>query len=258
MNIFDASFLGVVEGLTEFLPISSTAHLILASKALSIDQSNFVKTFEIAIQFGAILSVVYFYWKDLFSKWMLYPKILSAFIPTSIIGFLLYKIIKDVFFESYALIIFSLILGGAALIMFELLHKDKPNETQEDITKLPYGKCMLIGLFQSISVIPGVSRSAATIIGGLAIGIKRKTIVEFSFLLAVPTMLSATVYDMAKSNLSFSQNELLPLSIGFVVSFFVALLSIKFLLNYIKKNNFVSFGIYRIIIGLIFMIIFLL
>ena len=256
MNILQSIILGIIEGLTEFLPVSSTAHLILTSKLIGLAQSNdFVKTFEIAIQLGAILSVVFFYWKDIISKKALYPRVFVAFVPTAVIGLAFYKIIKNVFFESNLLIVAALIIGGIAIIVFENYHKEKKDHDEsKGIEALSYRECFLVGLCQSIAIIPGVSRSAATIIGGLAIGIRRRTIVEFSFLLAVPTMLAATVLDLAKTSVNFTANEVVVLLIGFVVSFIVALLSIKFLLNYIRKNNFVGFGVYRIIIGLAFLI----
>lgn len=248
----------MVEGLTEFLPISSTAHLILTSKIIGLAQSDFVKTFEIAIQLGAILSVVYFYWKDLISKKSLYPRVIIAFLPTAIIGLVFYKIIKNIFFESNFLIISSLIIGGIALILFEKYHKEnKEDDKLAGIEALSYKNCFMIGICQSVAIVPGVSRSAATIVGGLAMGIKRKTIVEFSFLLAVPTMLAATILDVAKTSFSFTTSEIISLAIGFTVSFIVALFSIKFLLNYIRKNNFVRFGVYRIVAGLIFLYLFL-
>jgi len=256
MSILNAIILGIIEGVTEFLPISSTGHLILASGLLKIQQSNFVKSFEIIIQLGAILAVVVLYWRSLITNWEVMKKIAAAFIPTGIIGFILYKVVKHFLLGNTAVVVWSLIIGGAALIVFELIHKEK-SDALEDVAKISYPQAVAIGLFQSLGIIPGVSRAAATIAGGLILGLKRKTIVEFSFLLAVPTMLAATGYDLLKSGSSFTGADWLPLFIGFLVSFVVALVSIKWLLNFIKKYSFVGFGAYRIIAAIAFWLIIL-
>lgn len=251
MNILQSIILGVVEGATEFLPVSSTAHLILVSNLLKISQTDFVKTFEVVIQFGAILSVVVLYWRKFLLDIESIKRIIVAFIPTAIIGFLLYKVIKNLFFENNLIIILALFFGGILIILFELFHKEK-EDANLSIKDLSYTKCFAIGLFQSIAVIPGVSRSAATIIGGLLLNIRRNIIVEFSFLLAVPTMLAASVLDISKNIYYFSLNQIFVLSIGFIVSFIVALLSIKFLISFVKSHSFIGFGIYRIIIAVMF------
>jgi len=249
MNLLHAMILGLIEGITEFLPISSTAHLIMANSLLGIQQTAFTKSFDIAIQFGAILSVVVLYWKELFVNREVAKRVIVAFVPSAVIGLFLYRIIKSFLFESKPIIIGALILGGAGLIVFELLHKEKPSAL-DDLAVLPYSKCLVLGLWQSLAMIPGVSRSAATIIGGLLLGLRRKQIIEFSFLLAVPTMLAATALDLIKSGSSFTLDQFGLLVIGFVVSFIVALMSIKFLLSYIRRNNFIPFGIYRVVIGI--------
>jgi len=257
MDFLQSVIFGVVEGLTEFLPISSTAHLVLLAKILKLSQSEFVKSFEICIQLGAILAVVVLYYKKLFLSWQVIKRIIIAFLPTAFLGYLFYKLIKGYLLESYTIIIWSLLIGGFLLIIFELWHKEpafaKATAGEEDLSKISYFQSFLIGVFQSIAMIPGVSRAAATIIGGLFLGLKRKTIVEFSFLLAVPTMMAATCYDLIKSASVFSFDKFGLLAAGFIISFIVALLAIKFLLNYIKKHNFIWFGVYRIIIGLIFL-----
>jgi len=255
MTILQSLVLGIVEGVTEFLPISSTGHLILVSEFLKITQSNFVKSFEIIIQFGAILSVVVLYWKS-FLNINILKKIIAAFIPTGIVGFILYKTIKTYFIGNQNLVLWALFLGGIALIIFELWHKESEKDS-DDISQISYKQSFWIGLCQSIAIIPGISRSAATIVGGLLTGLKRKTIVEFSFLLAVPTMLGATGLDLVKNVNSFSKDQFWVLVIGFVISFFVAMASIKFLLGFIKKHDFIPFGIYRIILAIIFWIIIL-
>ncbi|MFH1386777.1 MAG: undecaprenyl-diphosphate phosphatase [bacterium] len=252
MDILHAIIMGIVEGITEFLPVSSTAHMILAAKVMHIPQTDFVKSFEIIIQLGAILSVFVFYWRRFLVDFESLKRIIAAFIPTAIIGFLLYKVIKTYLIGNGMIIVWSLLIGGLFLIFFELFHRDK-EAALEDISRIPYGKCVLIGLFQSLAMFPGVSRSAATIVGGLILGLKRTTIVEFSFLLAVPTMLAASVLDLLKSGSSFSRSDFGVLAIGFVVSFLVALLSIKFFLNFIKKHTFIPFGVYRVAAALVLM-----
>ncbi len=251
IHIFSSLILGIVEGFTEFLPISSTAHLILASRIMGIAQSNFAKTFEIAIQSGAILAVAILYFKD-FLKWGILKKIIVAFIPTGIIGLILYKFIKTYLIGNTAVVLFSLAIGGAILILFEHLFKSK--DAIDDVKNISYPKALVIGFFQSIAIIPGVSRAAATIVGGMFLGIKRETIVQFSFLLAVPTMLAATGLDLMKNFHAFSGAEFSELSIGFVSSFVMAIVGIRFLLNYIRKHSFTNFGIYRIVLVILFLI----
>lgn len=246
--------MGIVEGITEFLPISSTGHLIITANLLKIPQTDFVKSFEIAIQLGAILAVVVLYWKYLFEK-KIVLKILAAFLPTGAIGFLLYKLIKQFLIGNEHIVVYSLLIGGIALIGFELFFNKKIKT--EQIEKISYRDCILIGVFQAIAVIPGVSRSAATIVGGLALGVSRRAIVEFSFLLAVPTMLAATGLDIVQNASSWSANQISTMALGFAISFIFAIISIKFLLKFIKNNNFIPFGIYRIIIA-IFLLIFIL
>ena len=268
MDFVQSVILGAVEGFTEFLPISSTAHLILTAKVLVISQTEFTKTFEIAIQSGAILAVVWLYGKRFFLDGETVKKIIVAFLPTAVLGLLLYKILKGILLENIWITVLALFLGGIFLIMFELWHKvPTPEEARdpdqsvggkteagEDVSKIPYWQCLLIGTFQSVAIIPGVSRAGATIIGGLFLGLSRKTIVEFSFLLAVPTMLAATSYDLLKTGANFSSEQFAILAVGFVVSFLVAIAAIKFLLRYIQKNNFIWFGVYRIIISLLFLL----
>lgn len=251
MNLFDGIILGIIEGITEFLPISSTGHLILANHLLGLSQTEFLKSFEIAIQCGAILSVVALYWKKIAQNPEVIKKIAVAFIPTGILGYIFYKLIKIFLLGNGKVVIWALFVGGVLLILFEFWHKEK-EEAVEDLANISYKQSVLIGIFQSIAMVPGVSRSAATILGGLLIGLKRKTIVEFSFLLAVPTMFAATVFDLWKSAGEFSLDQFDVLVVGFIASFIVALLSIKFLLGFIKNHTFVPFGVYRIIAAIIF------
>ncbi len=251
MNIIEAIILGVIEGVTEFLPISSTGHLILAARCLGLVQTEFVKSFQIIIQLGAILSVIVLYWKTFLSGLGLYRKLFVAFIPTAIVGSIFYRFIKGYLFDNNKVIIWALFLGGVAIILFEHFYRER-GEAVKELPAVSYPQAFLIGLFQSLAVIPGVSRAAATIIGGLIVGLSRKIIVEFSFLLAVPTMAAAASLDLLKSANSFSKEQFAVLIMGFFVSFIVALLTIKFLLIFIKKHNFVLFGIYRILLALVF------
>lgn len=249
MKMLHAVILGIIEGITEFLPISSTGHLILASAVLKLQQSEFLKTFEISIQLGAILAVVVLYAKSLIKDRILIQKVLTAFIPTGILGLLLYHTVKYYLLGNQKVVVGALVAGGIFLILFERFHLHPQGEEAKNIS---YKQALAIGLFQSLSMIPGVSRSAATIIGGLSLGVERKTIVEFSFLLAIPTMAAATGLDLLKTAPHFTPAQFEILAVGFIVSFIIALLSIKFLLHFIQKHTFVSFGIYRIIVGFVF------
>lgn len=257
MNLFQTIILGIVEGFSEFLPISSTGHLILVSKLLKIETSEFLKSFEIIIQLGAILAVPALYWKKIINNKQVWLKLGVAFIPTAIIGFALYKIIKQVFLESESLVVYSLFIGGVTLVAFEIWHKQRNIKTAKNVEKISFKDSALIGTVQSLAMIPGVSRSAATIIGGILAGVSREAIVEFSFLLAIPTMMAATGYDLLKNANSFSLNQFNLLLVGFIVSFITALLSIKWLLNFVKKHSFIAFGIYRIIVALVFWVLIL-
>lgn len=254
LNLINTVILGIVEGFTEFLPISSTAHLTLASNLLHIIQTDYMKSFEIIIQAGAILAVLCLYWKKFFN-WEILKRIIVAFIPTGILGLIFYKTIKHYLLGNTNVILWALFLGGILIILFEKLRKGN-TVSDKEMTNISYKQCLGLGLFQSIAMIPGVSRSAATIIGGMLIGLKRGVIVEFSFLLAVPTMIAATGLDLVKNAGSFSLSQAHFLIIGFIVSFIMAVISIKFLLNYIRKHTFTVFGTYRIIIAMVFFIIF--
>lgn len=270
MHIWHSVVLGIIEGVSEFLPISSTGHLILAGDLLRLPADAFSKSFDIIIQLGAIASVVVLYWRKLWNMTTI-KKLIVGFIPTGIIGLLLYKIAKTYFLGNTSLVLWMLFLGGVALIVLELWQQKKgsggsgafgqrmqdgaqmdrdsgPNSTYG----ISYVQAAVIGLFQAVAIIPGVSRSAATIFGGLLLGLKRSTIVEFSFLLAVPTMLAASGLDLVKNYSSFSRDQFGVLAVGFVTSFLVALVSIKFLLRYIKRHNFIPFGVYRIFIAIVF------
>ncbi|MFA6550425.1 MAG: undecaprenyl-diphosphatase UppP [Candidatus Gracilibacteria bacterium] len=258
MQYIDAIIFGIIEGLTEFLPISSTGHLMLTAQVLG-GQTEFLKTFEIVIQLGAILSVVVLYWRSFLVDFAVLKRIIVAFIPTGILGLIFYKIVKTYLMSSITTVLWALAIGGIFIVIwgrfFDMSSKVGNGDTgakgTNEIAKISYKKAALIGVFQSIAMIPGVSRSAATIIGGLSLGLSRKAIVEFSFLLAVPTMLAASSMDLYKNATAFSTSQIGFLSLGFIVSFLVAILAIKFFLKFIQKHSFTWFGVYRIIIAII-------
>lgn len=252
MTFIDAIILGIIEGITEFLPISSTGHLILAGHLMGLDiNSDFVKSFQIVIQMGAICAVLVLYWRSFLSVPVLL-RLLCGFLPTAIIGFTLYPFLKEYLLGNPMIVVTSLAIGGLLLILFELFYPKANEDVEQKVTDVTYKQAFIIGLFQSVALIPGVSRSAATIVGGLILGLQRVTIVEFSFLLAVPTMTAATGYDILKNYEIFSADAALLLLVGFTTAFFVALLVITSLLKFIKKHTFIPFGIYRIILAAVF------
>lgn len=254
MDFTQALILSIVEGITEFLPVSSTGHLILVSNLLQISQSEFVKSFEIFIQLGAILAVVVVYWEGLFKSLKVWKNVIAAFIPTAIIGLLLYKLIKSYLLGNSLVTVLALLIGGILIIILEKLYQEKTNHTSS-IESLSLKQSVLIGVAQALSVIPGVSRSAASIFGAMFLGVNRETAVNFSFLLAIPTLLAATTLDLMRTNLSFDTNQISLFAIGFIGSFITALLVIKWFVKYVQTNNFIWFGVYRIIVALLFWLI---
>ncbi len=255
MNLLEALMLSVVEGFTEFLPISSTAHLLIAGKLLGIDADVVAKSFYISIQCAAIASVALLYFSQ-FLKWETISRLIVAFIPTAVVGVTLYSIIKSVFFEEIAIIAWALIIGGIIMIVFERQYGRRSFTIEQSPPQpITYAQAFGIGLMQSIAVIPGVSRAGATIIGGMAVGVPRKQIVEFSFLLAVPTMLAATILDGVETLASFTWSDLPVFAVGFTGAFLTALASITWLLKYIRSHTFALFGYYRIAIGIITLLI---
>jgi undecaprenyl-diphosphatase len=247
MSIFEAVVLAIVEGITEFLPVSSTGHMILASSVMGIEQSEYVKMFTVAIQFGAILSVVALYWKRFFQSINFYIKLFVAFIPAAIFG-LLFNDVIDALLENAIVVAVMLLLGGIVLLFVDKWFAKNETEGSEDIT---LKQSFFVGLFQVIAMIPGVSRSAATIIGGLTQKLTRKAAAEFSFFLAVPTMFAATGYKMLKyhKQVGFSADDAGILLIGNVVAFIVAIIAIKGFIGFVTKYGFKVFGWYRIIVG---------
>jgi undecaprenyl-diphosphatase len=244
--------LAIIEGLTEFLPVSSTGHMILAESLMDVEDKEFGKTYEIAIQLGAIMAVVIMYFKRFLVGVNIYVKLFVAFLPTGIIGFLAYKSIKLYLFNPYVVSV-SLIVGGIVLILLDKWSEEKETEYKEveDISLLG---ALKIGFIQCLSMIPGVSRSAATIFGGIFSGFNRKQAAEFSFLLAIPTMFAATGYDLLKNKESINSDNAFILLIGCVVAFIVAFIAIKGFITFLTKYGFKHFGYYRIVIGVLFLI----
>ena len=255
MDFIQAIILGIVEGISEFLPISSTGHLILTSHFLGINQTEFVKTFEIAIQSGAILSVIVLYGKKMLNNIELCKRVLVAFIPTAIVGFILYKFIKQFLLGNELVVLAAFLIGGIALILVEVLFKKRKMQSFPEEQQITYKNALIIGLFQSIAVIPGVSRSAASIVGAMLLGTSREAAVEFSFLLAVPTILAATALDLKETSFSFNSNEWMLLAVGFLVSFITALLAMKWFIKFVQTNTFVPFGIYRIVLAVLYFLL---
>ncbi len=254
MDIIQAIILAIVEGLTEFLPVSSTGHMIIASSLMGIGNDEFVKMFTVAIQFGAILSVIILYWRRFLQTKEFYFKLFIAFIPVAVLGKLLNDFI-DSLLESVPVVATTLLLGGILLLFVDKWFNDDTNQE----TEVSYMTAFKIGLFQCIAMIPGVSRSAATIIGGMTQKLSRKTAAEFSFFLAVPTMFAATAYKMykyVKTN-GFDTNHINLLVIGNLVAFIVAMIAIRFFINFLTKHGFKVFGYYRIALGLLLIVLLL-
>lgn len=250
-----AFILGIVEGLTEFLPVSSTGHMILATSILGVQLDDFWRSFLIIIQLGSILAVVFVFWQKLSQSFELWLKLALAFLPTGLIGFLLASY-TAYFFHPFV-VIFMLIFGGFVFIFIEKTHKNKVYKVNS-LEELNFKQAFCIGLIQSLAIIPGTSRSGASIIGGLVLGLNRKTAAEFSFLLAIPTMFIATVYSLFKNyEMLLTQNNFTALIIGFITAFIVAIFIIKLFLKFIARFNFIPFGYYRIILGLLFLGLFI-
>ncbi len=251
MNEIQALILAVIEGITEFLPVSSTGHMILASSFMGIAHDDFTKLFTIVIQLGAILSVVVLYWRRFLQSWDFYKKLFVAFLPAVVLGLLLNKVI-DRLLESPLTVAITLVLGGLVLIKIDEWYGHNTD------TDIDYKKALKIGVYQTIAMIPGVSRSGATIVGGMLQGLNRKTATEFSFFLAVPTMFGATakkLWDYYQDGLHLSSHQINLLLLGNVVAFIVAMIAIKSFINYVSQKGFKVFGYYRIIIGLVLLII---
>ena len=254
MNTLQAIILAIIEGITEFLPVSSTGHMIIASSFFGIAHDEFTKLFTIVIQLGAILSVIILYFKRFFQSLDFYFKLLVAFIPAVVLGLLLSDFI-DGLLENPVTVAVSLLLGGFILLKVDQWFNHTTTENEKEIT---YGQAFKIGLFQCLAMIPGVSRSGASIVGGMSQKLSRTSAAEFSFFLAVPTMLGATVkkcYDYYKDGFVLSDDQINYLIIGNIVAFVVALLAIKTFIGFLTKNGFKVFGYYRILAGIVLLII---
>lgn len=248
MSLLETIIISIVEGLTEFLPVSSTGHMIITQALLGVESTEFVKAFTVNIQFGAILSVIVLYWKRFFQSWDFYYKLFIAFLPAAIIGLIFIDYI-DALLESVLVVAIMLVLGGVFMLFVDKWFK----KTSTDQT-IGWKRALKIGFWQCIAMIPGVSRSMATIVGGMTTKLSRKNAAEFSFFLAVPTMTAAGGYKLVKllmdpSGVSMLQDNLTTLLIGNVIAFIVALGAIKFFIGFITRHGFKAFGYYRIVVG---------
>ena len=250
MTLFDALLLGALEGVTEFLPISSTGHLILASHLLGLEQTNAHKAFEVSIQLGSILAVLFLYTQRLLQDRMLWFKIAVAFLPAGVLGFLFYKQIKALF--GVETVSIMLVAGGIVFLIIEYLRRNEPIDAGKDVSELTFKEAFTIGIFKSLSMMPGTGRSGATLIGGLFMGLSRKSAAEFSFLLAIPTMVIATAYDLLKHRNEMVVEDWSMLSIAFITAFVFALATVKAFVTFVSRHTFVPFAIYRIVVGLVF------
>jgi len=256
MEIIHAIILGIVEGLTEFLPVSSTGHLMLTSHFLGIEQSPFLSSFEIGIQSGAILVVIGYYFKKILSSSHLYKKIIIGFIPTAVAGLLLYPVIKTYLLESLTIVGWALLIGGIIILIVEYTTTATPQQEDLALTKeVTYTQAFLLGLYQILALIPGVSRSGATITGGLLSKIPRKQIVEFSFLLAIPTILGATFVDLMETGISFSSHEYSLLILGIITSAITSWFAIRFFIAFVSHHSFKLFGWYRVLAGILILVL---
>jgi undecaprenyl-diphosphatase len=253
MSIIEAIIIAIVEGITEFLPISSTGHMIITSSLLDIHKDEFTKIYEVAIQLGAILAVVVLYWKKFFdfTRWQFYLKLIIAVIPALVLGFIFSDPI-DALLESPLTVAITLLLGGIVLLFIDNYFTSGEIKTEEEIS---YFRAFMIGVWQCIAMIPGVSRSASTIIGGMQQKLTRKLAAEFSFFLAVPTMCAATGYKLLKEHDSIHAEQIQLLVIGNITAFIVAILAIKFFIGFLQKHGFRLFGYYRIIAGIILLVL---
>lgn len=256
MDTAESIIIGIVEGLTEFIPVSSTGHMIITEKILNITENDFSKAFTVAIQLGAILAVIVLYWKKFldFKNRKFYAKIVVGVIPALLLGFLFSKKI-DALLESSTTVAVSLLTGGIILLFIDNLYKKPTIDKEEHIS---YTNAIIIGAWQCIAMIPGISRSAASIIGGMQQKLSRNAAAEFSFFLAVPTMLAATCYKLLKYYQDyggFTANEVKQLAIGNLVAFIVAVLAIKFFIGFLKKHGFKVWGYYRIVMGIALLIL---
>ncbi|MFM2337429.1 MAG: hypothetical protein RL115_622 [Bacteroidota bacterium] len=256
MNVIDAVIIAIVEGVTEFLPISSTGHMIIAAKLLGVPDNDFTKLFTVGIQFGAIMAVVVLYWQKFVapiktSNWNFYLKLIVAVLPALALGFIFSDKI-DALMESSLTVAVTMLVGGFVLLFIDKLFKNQEVAAEE---KISFSQALIIGLWQCVAMVPGVSRSAASIIGGMQQRLTRKLAAEFSFFLAVPTMAAATGYKLLKGYKTISTSDIKLFAIGNIVAFVVALLAIQFFIGFLQKHGFRVFGWYRIVVGLALLIL---
>ncbi len=252
MDILQAIIIGIIEGFTEFLPISSTGHMIVASKFLGIEESALIKAYEVIIQFAAILAVMLIYRDKLsISKIELWKKLMVAFFPLAIVGYIFKDQIKILFSVQVVAIMF--IIGGIIFLLVEKFYREEKSYIT-DVESVSYKQSLWVGFAQIFSLIPGTSRAGATIVGGLLTGMDRKTSAEFSFLLAIPVMAAVSGYDLLKHYQDFADANWGAFVIGFIVAFVVAYLTIKLFLVFLQRFTFVPFGIYRIVFGIILLV----
>jgi len=265
LMVLKAILISIVEGITEFIPISSTGHMILVDSFLELSKNqSFTTAFEVIIQLGAILSVVVYFWNDLWpfagtkekqkTVWNLWFRVLVGVLPAVVLGFLFNDFIEEKLFNSKVVAI-TLVVYGVALIVLEKFNSGRQKFKYEQVSSIPYSLAIAIGFFQCLAMVPGTSRSAATIIGAMLFGLSRGAAAEFSFFLAIPTMAGATLLTIVKSGTSFSSMEWMVVAIGFVVSFLVAFAVIKLFMGFIRKHDFSVFGYYRIILGIVVLLL---
>jgi undecaprenyl-diphosphatase len=253
MTYLQAFIIAIIEGVTEFLPVSSTGHMILADSLMKISDREFAKTFEIVIQLGAILAVLVLYIRRFFVSYVIYVKLSVAFLPTGIIGLLAYRVIKEYLFNPFT-VSFSLIAGGILLIVMDRWSSRRQSKYLK-VEDISYGGALRIGLIQCLSMVPGVSRAAATIFGGIFSGFDRRQAAEFSFLLAIPTMFAASGYDLLKEKDNIHSDDIMLLCFGGLVAFIVAVFAVRGFIAFLNRYGFKHFGYYRIAIGLIFLLL---
>ncbi len=255
MSYLEAIIIAIIEGITEFLPVSSTGHMIIAASFMDIAKDDFTKLFIIVIQLGAILSVIILYWKRFFQTVDFYFKLFVAFLPAVILGLLFNDVINDLL-ESPVVVAVSLVLGGFILLKVDAWFPE--NEETQTNTDVSYSTALKIGFFQTIAMIPGVSRSGASIVGGMSQKLSRKVAAEFSFFLAIPTMMGATIlklYQYYKNGFELTSQQFNMLILGNIIAFVVAMIAIKSFIDYLSKNGFKIFGYYRIIVGIALLLI---
>jgi len=253
LDFFQAVIIGIIEGFTEFLPISSTGHMIVASEFLGIEESALIKAYEVIIQFAAILAVMLIYKEKItFKKVDLWMKLFVAFLPLAIVGFIFKDVIKTLF--NVQTVAWMFIIGGLVFLVVEYFYEEKKAHVMH-VEKVNYKQALWVGIAQIFSLVPGMSRAGATIIGGLLVGLDRKTSMEFSFLLAIPVMTAVSGYDLLKNYQDFADANWGAFVIGFITAFIVAYLTIKLFLAFIERFTFVAFGVYRIIFGVILLMV---